>query len=122
MAMSPEPVYAQAMTAADEDEQAAAVPDGRLGGVPVRARRPAGGAAATTGAARAAASRRGRPTRASAARKTRGWSGPTSAGGSSKQLSGEAGLPLVLVLEPIAHYDLADLPDDHAAELGLLRS
>jgi hypothetical protein len=37
-----------------------------------------------------------------------------------KQLGGESGVPLVLVLESIAHYDLADLPDDRAAELGLL--
>ncbi len=37
-----------------------------------------------------------------------------------KQLSAESGIPLLLVLEPIEHYDLADLPDDRAAELGLL--
>lgn len=32
----------------------------------------------------------------------------------------ESGAPIVLLLEPIAHHDLADLPDDLAAELGLL--
>lgn len=31
-----------------------------------------------------------------------------------------SGAPLVLVLESRAHYDLADLPDDRARELGLL--
>ena len=30
------------------------------------------------------------------------------------------GVPLVLLLHPRQHYDLADLPDDRAAELGLL--
>jgi hypothetical protein len=33
---------------------------------------------------------------------------------------GEAGVPLVLLLETIAHHDLTDLPDDRAAELGVL--
>jgi hypothetical protein len=37
-----------------------------------------------------------------------------------KQLGGESGVPLLLALESIAHHDLADLPDDRAAELGLL--
>jgi diadenosine tetraphosphate (Ap4A) HIT family hydrolase len=37
-----------------------------------------------------------------------------------KQLGEESGVPLLLVLESIAHHDLADLPDDRAAELGLL--
>ena len=37
-----------------------------------------------------------------------------------KQLGGESGVPLLLVLESIAHYDLADLPDELAAELGIL--
>jgi hypothetical protein len=32
----------------------------------------------------------------------------------------ESGAPLVLMLMPAAHYDLADLPDDLAAELGTL--
>ncbi|MDT4996810.1 MAG: hypothetical protein QOD45_878 [Pseudonocardiales bacterium] len=31
-----------------------------------------------------------------------------------------AGTPLVLMLEPREHYDLADLPDERAAELGVL--
>ena len=31
-----------------------------------------------------------------------------------------AGVPLVLMLHPLDHYDLADLPDDLAAELGVL--
>jgi len=31
-----------------------------------------------------------------------------------------AGVPLVLMLYPRDHYDMADLPDDLAAELGLL--
>ena len=31
-----------------------------------------------------------------------------------------SGAPLVLILEPKAHYDLTDLPDDMAAELGIL--
>jgi diadenosine tetraphosphate (Ap4A) HIT family hydrolase len=33
---------------------------------------------------------------------------------------GEVGVPLVLMLHPRDHYDMADLPDDLAAELGLL--
>ena len=37
-----------------------------------------------------------------------------------RQFGGESGVPLLLVLESIAHHDLADLPDDRAAELGLL--
>jgi diadenosine tetraphosphate (Ap4A) HIT family hydrolase len=36
------------------------------------------------------------------------------------QLGGEAGVPLVLLLETIEHHDLTNLPDDRAAELGLL--
>jgi len=32
----------------------------------------------------------------------------------------ESGAPLVLMLQPLAHHDLADLPDDLAAELGQL--
>jgi diadenosine tetraphosphate (Ap4A) HIT family hydrolase len=36
------------------------------------------------------------------------------------QLGWEAGVPLVLLLETIAHHDLTDLPDDRAAEMGLL--
>ena len=31
-----------------------------------------------------------------------------------------SGSPLVLMLEPCTHYDLTDLPDDRAEELGLL--
>jgi diadenosine tetraphosphate (Ap4A) HIT family hydrolase len=31
-----------------------------------------------------------------------------------------SGVPLMLMLEPRQHYDLADLPDDLAAELGVL--
>ncbi|MFF8837412.1 hypothetical protein [Streptomyces sp. NPDC015130] len=30
------------------------------------------------------------------------------------------GVPLVLMLHPLEHFDLADLPDDMAAELGVL--
>jgi hypothetical protein len=33
---------------------------------------------------------------------------------------GRVGVPLVLMLHPLDHYDMADLPDDLAAELGLL--
>ncbi|MBV9368827.1 MAG: hypothetical protein JO074_03280 [Frankiales bacterium] len=33
---------------------------------------------------------------------------------------GGVGVPLVLMLHPRDHYDLADLPDDYAAELGVL--
>jgi hypothetical protein len=33
---------------------------------------------------------------------------------------GPTGLPAVLILEPRAHYDIGDLPDDHVAELGPL--
>lgn len=32
------------------------------------------------------------------------------------------GLPLVMMLHPRDHYDLADLPDDMAAELGVLQT
>lgn len=37
------------------------------------------------------------------------------------QLSG-VGVPLVLMLHPRDHYDMADLPDDLAAELGVLQT
>jgi hypothetical protein len=33
---------------------------------------------------------------------------------------GPSGAPLILMLEPAAHHDLPDLPDDRAAEMGLL--
>ena len=33
---------------------------------------------------------------------------------------GPSGVPLILMLEPRAHYDLTDLPDGRARELGLL--
>jgi diadenosine tetraphosphate (Ap4A) HIT family hydrolase len=33
---------------------------------------------------------------------------------------GHVGVPLVLMLHPRQHHDLADLPDDRAAELGVL--
>ena len=33
---------------------------------------------------------------------------------------GPSGAPLVLLLEPAAHHDLPDLPDDRAAEMGRL--
>lgn len=36
-----------------------------------------------------------------------------------KRISG-AGVPLVLILEPRDHYDFGDLPDERAAELGVL--
>jgi hypothetical protein len=32
------------------------------------------------------------------------------------------GVPLVLMLHPLDHYDMADLPDDLAAELGVLNA
>jgi diadenosine tetraphosphate (Ap4A) HIT family hydrolase len=32
----------------------------------------------------------------------------------------ESGAPLLLMLQPVAHHDLSDLPDDLAAELGRL--
>lgn len=32
----------------------------------------------------------------------------------------ESGVPLAMMLQPVAHHDLADLPDDLAAELGVL--
>lgn len=32
-----------------------------------------------------------------------------------------SGAPLVLMLQPLAHHDLTDLPDDLAAELGVLQ-
>lgn len=32
----------------------------------------------------------------------------------------DSGVPLVLSLQPVQHHDLADLPDDLAAELGVL--
>lgn len=32
----------------------------------------------------------------------------------------EAGVPLAMMLQPVEHHDLADLPDDLAAELGVL--
>ena len=33
---------------------------------------------------------------------------------------GPSGAPLILMLEPAVHYDLPDLPDDRASEMGLL--
>jgi hypothetical protein len=33
---------------------------------------------------------------------------------------GSSGAPLILLLETVAHHDLPDLPDDRAAEMGLL--
>jgi len=33
---------------------------------------------------------------------------------------GPSGAPLILMLETVGHYDLPDLPDDLAAEMGLL--
>jgi hypothetical protein len=33
---------------------------------------------------------------------------------------GPSGAPMILMLEPRAHHDLTDLPDDQARELGLL--
>ncbi len=33
---------------------------------------------------------------------------------------GPSGAPLILMLEPAAHHDLPDLPDDRASEMGLL--
>ena len=33
---------------------------------------------------------------------------------------GPSGAPLILLLEPAAHYDLPDLPDERASEMGLL--
>ena len=35
---------------------------------------------------------------------------------------GEVGVPLVLILHPRDHFDLSDLPDERAAELGILTS
>ena len=35
-------------------------------------------------------------------------------------VSGPSGAPLILLLEPFAHHDLPDLPDDRAREMGLL--
>ena len=35
-------------------------------------------------------------------------------------LLGPSGAPLILILEPNAHHDLPDLPDDRASEMGLL--
>jgi diadenosine tetraphosphate (Ap4A) HIT family hydrolase len=35
---------------------------------------------------------------------------------------GQAGVPLILMLHPRDHYDLADLPDESAAELGVLQT
>ncbi len=32
----------------------------------------------------------------------------------------ESGVPLAMMLQPVEHHDLADLPDDLAAELGVL--
>jgi len=37
-------------------------------------------------------------------------------------MSEETGAPLVLLLEPRAHYDLSNLPDERAAELGILQA
>jgi len=37
-------------------------------------------------------------------------------------LGAESGVPLVLMLVPREHYDLPDLPDERAAELGVLQA
>jgi hypothetical protein len=38
------------------------------------------------------------------------------------ELGSDNGVPLVLMLVPREHYDLPDLPDDRAAELGVLQA
>jgi diadenosine tetraphosphate (Ap4A) HIT family hydrolase len=55
--------------------------------------------------------------RACEGEKTALWSNSRWKLNSSGALSGA---PLVLILEPKEHFDLTDLPDDMAAELGLL--
>jgi hypothetical protein len=118
MAMRPERFYAQAMTAADEDGR---LPLSRMAGWEVFPFERDGLRVAPLQPPELPEPPRlgegGRPCLGCAEDPGVVWSDEH---WRLKQLGGESGLPLVLVLESIAHYDLSDLPDDHAAELGLL--
>ena len=117
MVMSPEEFYAHAIAAADEEGR---LPLSRMAGWEVFPFEPDGLRAVPLAAPElpepSRAGEGGRPCPACSTDRRPVWSDE------HWRLSPlrESGVPLILLLESIAHYDLADLPDDRAAELGLL--
>jgi diadenosine tetraphosphate (Ap4A) HIT family hydrolase len=118
MVMSPEEFYAHAMQAADEEGR---LPLSRMTGWQVFPFEPDGLRVAPLAAPQLPEPPRlgegGRPCVGCAADREVVWSDEH---WRLKQLSQDSGVPLLLVLESVAHYDLADLPDELAAEMGLL--
>jgi diadenosine tetraphosphate (Ap4A) HIT family hydrolase len=118
MVMSPEEFYAHAMQAADEEGR---LPLSRMTGWQVFPFEPDGLRVAPLAPPQLPEPPRlgegGRPCVGCAADREVVWSDEH---WRLKQLSQDSGVPLLLVLESIAHYDLADLPDELAAEMGLL--
>jgi len=117
MVMNPEQFYARAMRAADDEGR---LPLSRMAGWEVFPFEPDGLRAVPLAAPElpepSRAGEGGRPCPACSTDRRPVWSDE------HWRLSPlrESGVPLILLLESIAHYDLADLPDDRAAELGLL--
>jgi len=117
MVMNPEQFYAHAMRAADDEGR---LPLSRMAGWEVFPFEPDGLRAVPLAAPElpepSRAGEGGRPCPACSTDRRPVWSDE------HWRLSPlrESGVPLILLLESIAHYDLADLPDDRAAELGLL--
>jgi diadenosine tetraphosphate (Ap4A) HIT family hydrolase len=118
MVMSPEEFYAHAMLAADEEGR---LPLSRMTGWQVFPFEPDGLRVAPLAPPQLPEPPRlgegGRPCVGCAADREVVWSDEH---WRLKQLSQDSGVPLLLVLESIAHYDLADLPDELAAEMGML--
>ncbi|MGD0703933.1 MAG: hypothetical protein ABSA02_29115 [Trebonia sp.] len=118
MAMSPDEFYAHAMLAADGEGR---LPLSRMSGWEVFPFEPDGLRVVPLAPPELPEPPRlgegGRECRACLARRAAVWSDEH---WRLVQLGWEPGVPLVLLLETIAHHDLADLPDDLAAELGLL--
>jgi diadenosine tetraphosphate (Ap4A) HIT family hydrolase len=118
MVMSPEEFYAHAMQAADEEGR---LPLSRMTGWQVFPFEPDGLRVAPLAPPQLPEPPRlgegGRPCVGCAADREVVWSDEH---WRLKQLSQDSGVPLLLVLESVAHYDLADLPDELAAEMGLL--
>jgi diadenosine tetraphosphate (Ap4A) HIT family hydrolase len=118
MVMSPEEFYARAMQAADEEGR---LPLSRMTGWQVFPFEPDGLRVAPLAPPQLPEPPRlgegGRPCVGCAADREVVWSDEH---WRLKQLSQDSGVPLLLVLESVAHYDLADLPDELAAEMGML--
>jgi diadenosine tetraphosphate (Ap4A) HIT family hydrolase len=118
MVMSPEEFYAHAMQAADEEGR---LPLSRMTGWQVFPFEPDGLHVAPLAPPQLPEPPRlgegGRPCVGCAADREVVWSDEH---WRLKQLSQDSGVPLLLVLESVAHYDLADLPDELAAEMGVL--